>query len=171
MRICFVVADVRDQQATYAGVYLAVAAHRRGHDVRFVSVDDLSFLDDNTVLAATRRVRARRLLAPGRLRARARRPTRRWSRRTTWAASTSSSCATTRCARRRATATGAPLIDFGWRLRLAGTLVVNDPEGLRRAGSRMYLAEFPDGDPREDLRVALARALKEFLRGSTGRRC
>ena len=36
MRICFVVADVRDQQPTYAGVYLALAAHRRGHDVRFV---------------------------------------------------------------------------------------------------------------------------------------
>ena len=57
MRICFVVGDVRSQQATYAGVHLAVAAHRRGHDVRFVSVDDLSFLDDNTVLGLTRRVR------------------------------------------------------------------------------------------------------------------
>ncbi len=33
-------------------------AHRRGHDVRFVSVDDLSFLDDNNVLATTTRVRA-----------------------------------------------------------------------------------------------------------------
>jgi len=58
MRICFVVADVRDQQPTYAGVYLALAAHRRGHDVRFVSVDDLSFLDDNNILATTTRVRA-----------------------------------------------------------------------------------------------------------------
>ena len=45
MRICFVVADIRDQQPNYAGVYLALSAHRRGHDVRFVSVDDLSFLD------------------------------------------------------------------------------------------------------------------------------
>ena len=58
MRICFLVSDVRTQQATYGGIYLAWAAHRRGHDVRFVSVDDLSFLDDNSVLATTLRVRA-----------------------------------------------------------------------------------------------------------------
>src|SRR5579862_3865573 len=58
MRICFVVADVRGQQATFSGIYLALAAHRRGHEVRFVSVDDLSFLDDNNILAMTTRVRA-----------------------------------------------------------------------------------------------------------------
>ena len=58
MRICFVVAEVRAQQATFTGIYLAWAAHRRGHDVRFVSVDDLSFLDDNNILATTTRVRA-----------------------------------------------------------------------------------------------------------------
>ena len=58
MRICFVVADVRDQQPTYAGIHLALAAHRRGHDVRFASVENLSFLDDNNVLATTTRVRA-----------------------------------------------------------------------------------------------------------------
>src|SRR3954467_1071715 len=58
MRICFLVSDVKLQQATYGGIYLAWAAHRRGHDVRFVSVDDLSFLDDNSVLASTMRVRA-----------------------------------------------------------------------------------------------------------------
>src|SRR5436309_15508126 len=58
MRICFLVSDVKLQQATYGGIYLAWAAHRRGHDVRFVSIDDLSFLDDNSVMAATMRVRA-----------------------------------------------------------------------------------------------------------------
>ena len=46
-------------------------------------------------------------------------------------------------ARESAGRAGAPLIDFAWRLRLGGTLVVNDPEGLRRAGSRMYLGDFP----------------------------
>jgi glutathione synthase/RimK-type ligase-like ATP-grasp enzyme len=58
MRICFLVADVASQQPTYSGVHLAHAGHRRGHDVRFASIDDLSFLDDNSVLATTRRVRA-----------------------------------------------------------------------------------------------------------------
>ena len=49
-----------------------LAAHRRGHDVRFVSVDDLSFLDDNNILATTTRVRAGDYARPGRLRAGAR---------------------------------------------------------------------------------------------------
>ena len=54
------------------GIYLALAAHRRGHDVRFVSVDDLSFLDDNNILAHDDARARRRLRRPGRLRARAR---------------------------------------------------------------------------------------------------
>ena len=55
----------------YAGVYLALSAHRRGHDVRFVSVDDLSFLDDNNILATTTRVARRRLRHHDGVRARA----------------------------------------------------------------------------------------------------
>ena len=61
---------------------------------------------------------------------------------------------------------GAPLIDFGWRLRLAGTLVVNDPEGMRRAGSRMYLADFP-ADVRTRTLVSRSKVrLKAFLQGA-----
>src|SRR5919204_216563 len=63
---------------------------------------------------------------------------------------------------------GAPLVDFGWRLRLGGTLVVNDPEGLRRAGSRMYLADFP-ADIRTRTLVSRSKArLKAFLRELDG---
>ena len=36
-----------------------------------------------------------------------------------------------------------PAIDFGRRLKGSGVLVVNDPDGLSRAGSKMYLAGFP----------------------------
>src|SRR3954463_13996845 len=42
MRLCFVVNSVRTQRATYTTLHLAFAAHRRGHDVAFVSVDALS---------------------------------------------------------------------------------------------------------------------------------
>jgi glutathione synthase/RimK-type ligase-like ATP-grasp enzyme len=38
---------------------------------------------------------------------------------------------------------GAQVVDFGWRLRLGGVLVVNDPEGAQRAGGRMYVAGLP----------------------------
>src|SRR5437764_12602738 len=64
MRICCVVADVQDQQPSYAGIHLALAAHRSGHEVRFASVENLSFLDDNNVLATTTRVRAGEYPAP-----------------------------------------------------------------------------------------------------------
>jgi glutathione synthase len=63
---------------------------------------------------------------------------------------------------------GAPLIDFGWRLRLAGTLVINDPEGMRRAGSRMYLADFP-ADVRTRMLVSRSKArLKAFFKALDG---
>ena len=42
MRICFVVNSVRTQRPTYTTAHLAFAAHRRGHDVAFVSVEHLS---------------------------------------------------------------------------------------------------------------------------------
>src|SRR4030095_9723638 len=36
-----------------------------------------------------------------------------------------------------------PAIEFGRRLKQSGVLVVNDPDGLARSGSKMYLAGFP----------------------------
>jgi glutathione synthase len=166
VRICFVVADVRDQQPSYAGVYLALAAHRRGHDVRFVSVDDLSFLDDNNVLATTTRVRAGDYAVSA-----------------DYARALASDEAVVEDdtlggfdvvflrynpIREGEGRPGAPLIDFGWRLRLAGTLVVNDPEGLRRAGSRMYLGDFP-ADVRTRTLVSRSKPrLKAFLRELDG---
>ena len=166
MRICFVVADVREQQPTYTGVYLALAAHRRGHDVRFVSVDDLSFLDDNNVLASTTRVRAGDYATTA-----------------DYARALASDEAVVEDdtlggfdvvflrynpIREGEVRPGAPLIDFGWRLRLAGTLVVNDPEGLRRAGSRMYLGDFP-ADIRTRTLVSRSKArLKAFVRALDG---
>ena len=166
MRICFVVADVRAQQATFSGIYLALAAHRRGHEVRFVSVDDLSFLDDNNILATTTRVRAGDYADHG-----------------AYARALGSEEAVVEedtlgsfdvvflrynPIREGEGRPGAPLIDFGWRLRLAGTLVVNDPEGLRRAGSRMYLSDFP-ADVRTRTLVSRSKTrLKAFLKELDG---
>ena len=53
-------------------------------------------------------------------------------------------------------------------MRLAGTLVVNDPEGLRRAGSRMYLADFPADVRTKTLVSRSKKRLKEFLRALDG---
>lgn len=166
MRICFVVSDVRAQAPTFAGIYLAHAAHRRGADVRFVSVDDLSFLDNNTILASTRRVRHGDYARPA-----------------DYARALTSDEAVVEednlgsfdviflrynPGRDGSGRVGAPLIDFAWRLRLGGTLVVNDPEGLRRAGSRMYLGEFPADIRAKTLVSRSPQQLKQWVRALPG---
>ncbi|HXI57339.1 MAG TPA: hypothetical protein VNO55_14830 [Polyangia bacterium] len=50
MRLCFVVNNVRTQRPTYTTLHLAFSAHRRGHDVAFVSVDALSQGDTADVI-------------------------------------------------------------------------------------------------------------------------
>lgn len=162
MRVCFVVAAAREQQPTFTTIHLALAAHRRGHDVRFVSVDDLSFLDDNNVLGMTARVRAGA-----------------YARTADYAHALASDEAVVEedtlgtfdvvflrynPIREGAAHPSTPLIDFGWRLKLGGTLVVNDPEGLRRAGSRMYLADFPADVRTRTLVSRSKRRLREFVR-------
>jgi glutathione synthase len=162
MRVCFVVAAHREQQPTFATVHLALAAHRRGHDVRFVSVDDLSFLDDNNVLGMTARVRTGAYARPA-----------------DYARALASDEVVVEedtlgtfdvvflrfnPIREGSAHPSAPLIDFGWRLKLGGTLVVNDPEGLRRAGSRMYLADFPADVRTRTLVSRSKRRLREFVR-------
>jgi glutathione synthase len=154
------------QQPNYAGVYLALSAHRRGHDVRFVSVDDLSFLDDNNVLATTARVRAGDYTTT-----------------TQYAHALASDeavveedtlgsfdvvCLRYNPIREGQTRPGAPLIDFGWRLRWRARLSSTIRRGLRRAGSRMYLGDFP-ADIRTRTLVSRSKArLKAFLRELDG---
>jgi glutathione synthase len=166
MRLCLLVADVKTQQATYTGVHLAWAAHRRGHEVRFVSVDDLSFLDDNSILATTTRARAGDYPRPG-----------------DYLKALHSSDAV----REEETLSGfdvvllryypllestghagSPVLDLCWRLRLGGTLVINDPEGVRHAGSGMYLADLPAEVRAKTMVSRSASRLKEFLRALDG---
>ena len=167
MRICFVVADVRDQQPNYAGVYLALSAHRRGHDVRFVSVDDLSFLDDNNVLATTTRVRAGDYATPDRSTRTRSRPRRRSSRKTRSAASTSSSCATTRSARgRRARArrSSTSAGGCGWRARWSSTI----PKGCAAPAAGCTWATSRPTSARARWCRGRSTRLKAFLRELDG---
>ncbi len=140
VRLAFIVADVKAQRPTYATVYLAQAAMRAGHEVAFVGVDDLTMTADNQVTALVSKV------APC--------PT------------NAELCAVLATGGGAAgeealsgydvvflrynphreaigAAPGNPAADFGWRLRLSGVLVVNDPEGTQRAGGRMYLSGLP----------------------------
>jgi glutathione synthase len=163
--VCFLVGDLTAHKPGYGSVHLAFAALRRGHDVRFVSINDLSVMDDNTVLAPTVGAAAasyettedylQALLAPDA------------------PLETESLSAFDVIFLRynpmlAPEGPRAPVIDFCWRLTLGGTLVVNDPEGLRRAGGRMYLADLP---PEVQPRTVVSRSprrIKEFVRRLDG---
>jgi glutathione synthase len=134
--------------------------------VRFVSVDELSFLDDNSVLGSTRRARHGEYARP---------------------ADYLRALKSDEAVREeealsgfdvvflrynplteRAAQAGSPVIDLCWRLRLQGTLVVNDPEGLRRAGTGMYLADLPAEIRARTLVSRSAARVKQFLRELDG---
>jgi glutathione synthase len=161
MRIGFLIGSLPSLQPTFGGVYLAWAAHRRGHEVCFVTPEDLSFLDDGSVFASTLRVRAGDYDKP---------------------ADFHHALLSGDAVREDDTLSGfdvvflrynpmrepqssppSPILDFCWRLRLDGTFVINDPEGVFRAWGRLYLAELP---PDVHARTLVSRSpekLKAFV--------
>jgi glutathione synthase len=61
-----------------------------------------------------------------------------------------------------------PAIDFGRRLKKSGVMVVNDPDGLLRAGSKMYLAGFPVELRPKTLITRSVERVRAFLRELDG---
>jgi glutathione synthase len=167
MRVCFVVNNVRTQKPTYTTLCLAYAGHRRGHDVAFASVDAFSQGEGPEIVADVVRPK------PGRLRDA-----------TSYARALTSPSAPHEDARladfdviflRNNPNSGAkevdafnPALDFAARLKSQGVLVVNDPDGLSRAGSKMYLAGFPaELRPRTLITRSIER-VRAFLRELDG---
>ncbi len=166
MRIGFLIGNVATLQPTFAGNYLAWSAHRRGHEVSFVAADELSFLDDGSVFATTFRVRAGDYTKPSDF----------------FRALTSADAVREddilsgfdvvviryNPLREPQSAPPSPILDFCWRLRLDGTFVVNDPEGVFRAWGRLYLSDLP---PDVHARTLVSRSpekIKAFLRDLDG---
>jgi glutathione synthase len=147
MRIAFIVADVARQSPTYGTLYLARAALLRGHEVAFVGVDDLTFAPDDRVLATAVRAPAGEEATTARLAAALAAPD-------AWRSEVDLGSFDVVFLRYNPTREGRngnagapakvnPAVEFGWRLRLGGTLIINDPEGVQRAGGRMYLSGLP----------------------------
>lgn len=172
MRLCFVVNAVKTQRPTYTTAHLAFAAFRRGHDVGFVSVDALSQGQGEDGDVQGEMVRPR----PGRMRDVA-----------AYIKALTSPKAVRETARlndfdvvflRNNPNAGKsdesdrlafnPAIDFGRKLRRAGVMVVNDPDGLTRAGSKMYLAGFPVELRPKTLVTRSLERVRAFLRELDG---
>lgn len=163
MRVCFIVNNVRTQRSTYTTLHLAFAAHRRGHDVAFVSVDALSIGDDNLVLGQVVRARAGRMktvsaYAKGMVDESARRETARLNDFDVVFLRNNPQMGDSAPDRFN------PAIEFGRRLKQAGVMVVNDPDGLARAGSKMYLAGFPSEIRPKTLITRSVERVRAFLR-------
>jgi len=167
MRVCFVVNNVRTQRPTYTTLHLAFAAARRGHDVAFASVDAFSQGDRRDIVGEVVRPK------PGRLRDGA-----------AYARALTGDKAPREDTRlvdfdviflRNNPNAGAPegdafnpALDFGRRLKQLCVLVVNDPDGLSRAGSKMYLAGFPVELRPKTLITRSVERVRAFLRELDG---
>jgi glutathione synthase len=170
MRLCFVVNNVRTQRPTYSTAHLALAAFRRGHEVGLVSVEALSQGDDGVIRGEMVRPRPGRirdtaglvkaLLAPSAGRETA-----------VLADFDVVFLRNNPNAGKRETADGEgfnPAIEFARRLKQAGVMVVNDPDGLTRAGSKMYLAGFPVEIRPKTLITRSVERVRAFLRELDG---
>lgn len=168
MRVCFVINNVKTQRPTYTTVHLAYEASKRGHDVRFMSVDAFSYGDDNRLLAQVTRP-----------------PTVDYASTKKYLYGLVSEDALTEevCLndfdvvflRNNPAVTAQdhadrfnPAIDFGRRLKRNGVMVLNDPDGLIRAGSKMYLSGFPEEVRPKTLISRNIDKIKLFLRDLDG---
>jgi glutathione synthase len=140
MRVLFVVNSPWTLRATYTTARLAAAAARGGHEIAFVSVDELAHEREVTGRIVTPAGPAARDAAALAAALRSRQ----------------AECAAGRLAEfdvvllRNNPHVGDgrsvrvnPAIELGRRLKEIGVMVLNDPDGLRRASSKMYLAGFP----------------------------
>jgi len=140
MRIAFFVNDVDTEQENYTTTRLALAAHTRGHDVWYAGADDLTTLPDSSLSARaapipTKRFRSLKSLL---------RATQAADREALaleeldvfWLRSDPAEEADRPWARHIG-------IDFGHVLADRGVIVLNDPDGLRRAANKMYVQLLP----------------------------
>ena len=161
MRLLFVVNQPRNLRATYTTAYLAAAALRRGHEVALVSVDELAHEREVTgriirLPAATGRdpaalVAAVRTSLTGIEQARL-------AEFDAVLLRNNPHVGDARSIRVN------PAIELGRRLKETGVMVLNDPDGLRRAGSKMYLAGFPAAIRPRTLITCSPSRVRAFLR-------
>ena len=165
MRVLFVVNNPRSLRPTYSTVYLAVAAQRRGHEVAFISVDDLAHEREVTgrVVKPVSDVRGdpASMIASLRSFAKMRKEVR-LAEFDIVLLRNNPHVGDGHSVRVN------PAIELGRRLKEAGVMVLSDPDGLRRAGSKMYLAGFPTAIRPRTLITCSANRVRTFLRELDG---
>jgi len=164
MRVCFVVRSVFTQSPTYTTTHLAFEALRRGHQVFYTTINSLSSSDTQGVLATVIAVRAQDCMTREALVSHLK---------SQGAEKREVSLSEIDCVFFRYNPNEPDgerdkgrlaLIEFGRLLKAHGTFVVNDPVGLSRASSKMYLSHFPSEIRAETLITRSAYKVKEFIK-------
>lgn len=165
MRICFVVRTIYSQISTYTTTHLAFEAQKRGHQVYYTTVNSFSCSDDlkvrATVVSAgdevfeTRSEYLRALQSD-----RAERSEVILSDFDVVFLRYNPNESKAEDDRSRSN----PALEFGRLLKLHGVFVANDPAGLTKASSKMYLSSFPAEVRARTLITRSPVKIKEFLK-------
>lgn len=164
MKICFVVRSVYSQQLNYTTTHLAYEAHKRGHEVVYTTVNSFSAKHDLTIRATA--------ISPG---------DKPFNTRLEFLRNLQSGFAeksevtlsdydvvflryNPNESEGEKEKSKNPTIEFGRLLKLHGVLVVNDPNGLSKAASKMYLSSFPAEIRAKTLITRSAYKIKEFVK-------
>ncbi|MBY0370879.1 glutathione synthase [bacterium] len=162
MKICFVVRSVHNQLPNYTTTHLAYEAHRRGHRVFYTTVNSFSYTEDQHIRATA--------ISPAHVT---------FTSRHGFLESLQGETAV----REEVVLTKFdavflrynphdndperdrknPALEFGRLLKQQGVLVVNDPAGLSRAASKMYLCTLPPEVRARTLITRSTHKIKEFL--------
>lgn len=163
MKICFVVRSVYSQVVTYTTTHLAYEAHKRGHTVVYTTVNSFTVTDDLRVRAT--------IVSPGDEPFESRRQF-------------LNALQGDNAEREEVTLsdfdvvflrynpneaeerdkTTNPAIEFGRILKLHGVLVLNDPNGLAKASSKMYMSSFPEEVRPRTLITRNTHKIKDFIK-------
>ncbi len=165
MRICFVVRTIYSQITTYTTSHIAFEAHKRGHEVYYTTVNSFSCTDDLKVRAT--------VVSPG---------SEIFETRGEFLKALQSDRAERSEVilsdfdvvflrhnpnESKSDENGArnnPALEFGRLLKLHGVFVANDPAGLTKASSKMYLSSFPAEVRARTLITRSPVKVKEFLK-------
>lgn len=163
MKICFVVRNVHSQVSTYTTTHLAFEAHQRGHRVVYATVNSFTFSQDASVRAT--------VVSPG---------TQPFHSRSEFLETLKGEQSQreevvlndfdvlflrynpneSEAERDRKN----PAIEFARLLKAQGVIVVNDPGGLTKASSKMYLSGFPEEIRAKTLLTRSPVKIKDFIR-------
>ena len=164
MRICFVVRSVYTQVITYTTTHLAFEAQRRGHEVAYTTVNSFSVTAEARVLAT--------LISPGDEKFSTRREflnaLQGDSAERQEAVLSDFDVVFLRYNPNESELSGDfstnPAIEFGRMLKLHGVIVVNDPNGLSKAASKLYLSSFPEEVRPKTLITRSTNKIKDFVK-------